>query len=168
MSLLVVSSKEQQDSQARFGLTDDGVLSWGSGSAAPDTLLSRTGAGQVTLTGTLVGGLQATAPSIGSLASGFSAASLSAASTDLAGQVTFTAATSTAATNAAVPIVFGLVHGAAPKAVTLTPANAAAVGSGNIFMVRAADLTATGFNISTGATSAGSSTPYVLNYAVEY
>lgn len=165
--------KSPGDTNERFILQDDGKMLWGSGSAIADVIAARSSASTVTVTGnlavtgSLTAGSQAagTGPTLGALASGFSAGSLSTGATDWAGSITFTVATTTVATNTAVPVTFGNTHGAAPRAVVIGPGNAAAAAQADQVFVRAADVTATGFALSTGATDSGGHT-YIYYYSV--
>lgn len=157
-----VSYKAPSDTFERFIQQDDGTQIWGSGAAAGDVILKRSGAGQVTLTGALIAGAQATAPTV-TPGVGYSAASIAAGSTDTAGQVLFTS-TAVGPTNPLATITFGATHGAAPKSVTLTPANInAATNTGKLYVVSSS---ATNFIIASQTTD--SATAQVWNYTVNF
>jgi hypothetical protein len=136
------------DTNERFIIQDDGKMLWGSGSAIADVIMSRTGAGQVTLTGSFVSGAQASPPTVAA-GTGYSAASLSAASTDTAMALTYTA-TAVGPTNPAMTITFGATHAAAPKSITFSAASIfAAPNTGQLYVVSSS---ATGFVLGTATT----------------
>lgn len=157
-----VSYKAPSDTFERFIQQDDGTQIWGSGAAAGDVILKRTGAGQVSLTGNLIAGAQGTAPSVVA-GTGYSAASITAGSTDTAGQVLFTS-TAVGPTNPVATITFGATHSAAPKSVVVWPANInAATNTGKFYIVSSS---ATNFIMATQTTD--SATAQIWNYIVAF
>lgn len=153
-----VSYKGALDSFERFIQQDDGTQIWGSGAAVGDVILKRTGAGQVTLTGSLISGAQATAPTI-TPGTGYSAATIATGSTDTAGQFSYTSTAVGARTTAT--ITFGGTHAAAPKSVVLWPGNAnASASTAQLYT----SFTATAITIASGATD--TATAQTWNYAV--
>lgn len=151
-SINTLAYKGALDTFERFIAQDDGKLAWGSGAAAPDVLLQRSGAGQLTLTGTIVSGAQATAPTI-ALGTGYSAGSVTAGSTDSAGSLNWTS-TAVGPTNPLATVTFGATHAAAPKSVILFPASAnAAASTGRDYVVSSST---TGFVVASQTTDTAS------------
>lgn len=157
-----VSYKAPSDTFERFIQQDDGTQIWGSGAAAGDVILKRTGAGQVSLTGNLVAGAQATAPTI-LAGTGYSAASVTAGSTDTAGSLNWTS-TAVANTNPLATITFGATHAAAPKSITLTAASSnASASTAKLYIVSSST---TGFVI--GSTGTDTASAQIWNYTVAF
>jgi hypothetical protein len=160
-----VSYKLQGDTFERFVQQDDGTQIWGSGAAAGDVIMKRTGAAQVTLTGVLVSGAQTAVPTIPSPFAGYGTISFSAASTDQAGAITFTVTGTPAASAVALPVVFNRTYTAAPKAVTLTLGTSQTTNPITLYYVTG--LATTGFTIGTNAAGAAQA-GVVIDYIVAF
>lgn len=157
-----VSYKAPSDTFERFIQQDDGTQIWGSGAAAGDVILKRSGAGQVTLTGNLVSGAQTSPPTVVA-GTGYSAMSVNAGSTDTAGAITWTS-TAVGPTNPLATVTFGATHAAAPKSIMLTAASTnASLSTAKLYVVSSS---ATGFVIA--STGTDTATTQIWAYQVNF
>ena len=121
-----------------------------------------------TMTAVHINSEAVTAPSVAAGAGAGGSPTLAITGTDVSGKIALTPGTTPSASGTVATVTFGQAFGAAPKAISLAPGNAATsqlYGLQTVFVPQAS-ITATAFPLSVGASALVSGTAYLWMYEI--